>query len=394
MDPNDIVRRLQKATPSSVRAAGRRAVFAGSAPLRSAGRLPRRLVTLDDLLSAHLTLGVPARVELVEHEPVDPTLACSAMTLEPRTVRTLYIDVETSGADGWRFDNNHLVGPRNELVYEPNLAPVDVPAMLRPLSDDVLELDGSVAYLSNTWPDNFSHWMLLTLPLLERYRADLGGNPDFVYVGTPFTGWQRETLRTAGFADSQMITVPCRSNRMLTTIMARYGRGIDRQAMTFARRLYGAEQRSEGHRRLFLARGNATTRRFLNESDCVAALAPLGFEFVSTAGLSVDQESELFADAAIVVTCHGSAATNLVFAPSDATLVELMPPGFDDDSNVVFMELMAAIGGRHAVLAGEPIAQHRKPVDADLLVDVDRLVSLMTSVVDELERSRHSGGTP
>ena len=51
----------------------------------------------------------------------------------------------------------------------------------------------SVAYLSNTLPGNFYHWLLLTVPMLRFYQA-AGVDLDRFYVGEPLSDWQRRSL--------------------------------------------------------------------------------------------------------------------------------------------------------------------------------------------------------
>jgi capsular polysaccharide biosynthesis protein len=80
------------------------------------------------------------------------------------------------------------------------------------------------------------------------------------------------------------------------------------------------------HRRLYITRANAGVRRLINEAYLIAALEPWGFEVVNLEQFSVVEQAQLFTEAAIILTVHGSGLTNLVFCQPGTTVIELFAP--------------------------------------------------------------------
>lgn len=346
-------------------------------PVRKVARLPTGAAGLEDLLTGHTQWGIRSTVAVVDEVYTNPVASWSPIQRPPRPVRTVFVMLEAEGANGWRFDLNHAIAPDNRIVYEPDQSLRSSPAAFRRLAIEPERVAGTAAYLSNTWPDNYSHWMFLTLPLIERYRAHLDEDPDYWYVGGSPRSWQLESLERAGIDRSRVKTGPIRPDRLVICAAGRYGRGVDSTSLTYARRIFEVDDNADRTRRIFLARGTASTRRFINESMCFEAVRDFGFEFVETTGLTLQAEADLFANAETVISCHGSACVNLIFAPRGTTLIELFPPELDLDSATVFVELMSAVGGRHAAMFGAPGTGGRRAIDADVNADPEKLRELV-----------------
>lgn len=373
---------LKRWVPGWVRERGRTVAYAASSPLRRWRVLPGAVVTGAELTDlARLFDDVEVTTERVEHRWADPTHSRSPITEPPRPVKTDITHVRSSGTSGWRFDLNHLVAPDGRVVYESNLDTSTLGSAFNRLTPAPRRVAGTVAYLSNTWPTNFFHWMVLTLPLVDRYRA-LGIEPDWWYVGEPATGWQLESLELVGIDPSTLLTGAVTADELHTIVCTRIGGGLDPRSIRFVRDLVGADERPSGGRRLFLRRGSATTRRFLNEDACGEAASVHGFVPMATTGLGLADEVALFGDAEAVIACHGSVLTNLLFAPRGVTVIELFPHDLHVPANHSFQELTAAADGIYAAVEGEPPGgPRRKPIDRDLRIDPAALDSVVSSVL-------------
>jgi len=78
-------------------------------------------------------------------------------------------------------------------------------------------------------------------------------------------------------------------------------------------------------RRLYIDRRGAPNRRLVNETEVIAALARFVVQPVSLDGATLADLAALFADAELVVAPHGAGLANIVFAPHDCRVVELLP---------------------------------------------------------------------
>ncbi|HHZ93532.1 TPA: glycosyltransferase family 61 protein [Candidatus Poribacteria bacterium] len=127
------------------------------------------------------------------------------------------------------------------------------------------------------------------------------------------------------------------------------------------------------HRRIFLSRQDAARRRLLNEEKIINRLKPHGFEVVVPSSLSVADQIEVFSQAEIVVGPHGSGFANMVFASSQAKMIEIHSPhwalGF-------YRSLAWMMGQQHGQVIGFTRGPSEDPMQ-DYLVnpgDVESLV--------------------
>ena len=127
------------------------------------------------------------------------------------------------------------------------------------------------------------------------------------------------------------------------------------------------------HRRIFLSRQDAARRRLLNEEKIINRLKPHGFEVVVPSSLSVADQIEVFSQAEIVVGSHGSGFANMVFASSQAKMIEIKSPRWMSNA----LGCMAwTMGQRHRQIIGLTRGLSEDPMQ-DYLVnpgDVESLV--------------------
>ncbi len=94
----------------------------------------------------------------------------------------------------------------------------------------------------------------------------------------------------------------------------------------------------------------------------IANLARFGVEPVVLEGRSLGDQAALFADAELVVAPHGAGLTNLVFAPRDCRVVELLSDAY---ANWCFRYLAAASGFDYDCVLGRALpgdgSVHNRP---------------------------------
>ena len=97
---------------------------------------------------------------------------------------------------------------------------------------------------------------------------------------------------------------------------------------------------------------------------------------------SLSDTVQLFSQARVVVGVHGGAFYNVLFAPSNTTVVEIMPTQADGKtvprylSHAIIWRLATAIGQRYWRLAEKPVTS-----EGDVVVDVQRVVALVDHVL-------------
>ena len=80
-----------------------------------------------------------------------------------------------------------------------------------------------------------------------------------------------------------------------------------------------------GNRKIYLSRRDAPRRRMVNEADMTRRLRKIGFEILQLEGMTIAEQQALLGSARVVVAEHGAALTNIVWCPTNATVVDIHP---------------------------------------------------------------------
>lgn len=96
-------------------------------------------------------------------------------------------------------------------------------------------------------------------------------------------------------------------------------------------------------RKLYLTRGDAPSRRILNEDAVIGLLSDYGFETVQPETLPYQEQVSLFSEAGMIVGAHGAGLTNMLFCQPGFSAVEL----FNGYYSRVYWSLASVMGVNH-----------------------------------------------
>lgn len=298
------------------------------------------------------------------------------MPVRPYDQSAVVLEFDKGGAS---FRNLHALDGKRRVLYEEQLPFGTLPIALERL-EPIEQHFEKVAYLSNTLPGNFYHWLLIVLPMLRFYAA-ADCEIERVYVGAPLKGWQKRTLDFVGLTEDMVVSTACSADLAHVAVVSRPINGIPPSQVLWARSAFLPEEPQPGERRLFVGRGtNITNRVMIDEQELAAALErEFDFEYVTTDGLTLDDEIEMFGQAQAVIAPYGAAMTNLLFAPRGTRVLELQP--YDNDFSIIncYQELSAVLGNPHGVIRGEQTPRKKRGLLSDIHVPV-------TTVLRETER--------
>lgn len=215
-------------------------------------------------------------------------------------------------------------------------------------------LPGKVCLLGNRSSVNYYHWMYDALPrlaVLESAGIELDTIDHFVLMPLSCR-FQTESLEQLGIGEDRLHTVdksqyisadelyvPHFGSNSLGLAQARWN-------PEFLRRSFGpAVQPESSDRRLFISRGTTGKRGICNEPELMDALQPLGFELVLCENLSLTEQSQLFAEASVVVGPHGAGLTNIVYCQPGTVVLEL----FNAHMAPCFWTISELMKLRHAI---------------------------------------------
>lgn len=127
------------------------------------------------------------------------------------------------------------------------------------------------------------------------------------------------------------------------------------------------------HRRIYVTRRAAPSRRVVNEAQVEDLVAQYGFETVACETLTMKEQIKVFSAAEIVIGSHGAGLTNIWFAPSGTRVVDILQPSYST-LVYVFWCLGDALGHEYWYFWGEsPNLAAPSGTGTDMSVPIDRL---------------------
>ena len=260
------------------------------------------------------------------------------------------------------------------------------------------------AFLLNDERGSYRYgWFHETLPKLrwfEEYCEATGESPTLI-LNSPLRAFQRETLAWMGYEPEDWLEHGPETTSVDRLAVAPHPIRLEGNPSSgFASEVGWAGRRivenapdveREFGDRIYVSRADAARRRVRNEDAVVDALDELGFERYEPGRLTLAEQVRLFAGADVVVGLHGLAYVNLMFCDAETALLELFAEDGIDESYFV---LANELGLTYDCLVCESIHEGRnqRPINKDVIVDTDRLVTMVEHLIETREgTAAHSG---
>jgi len=235
---------------------------------------------------------------------------------------------------------------------------------------------------------NYFHWIgdyLTRLQGLEYYQEQTGRTATLIIDKNP-AKWQIESLRLLGYEPDNCLPwnrSSLKVERLVVPSWRRERRIIPPTACRWMRQrmlsnLHKVEsQRENFSSRIYISRTKTTGRQVINEAEVLAALAPFGFVAYTMEKMSFADQVRLFDRAEIVVSPHGAALTNIIFA-QNLRVIEL----FGSYGSPSFFLLAKALGFQYACLASGYDGKNQfSKKYSGVMVDVARLRVLVEEML-------------
>lgn len=177
-------------------------------------------------------------------------------------------------------------------------------------------------------PNAYYHWLIEVLPKLSTIHRFVPLSAVPLIVPPVLKSFQADSLRMAGVNDSRLLPFDngCwQIGKLFFPSLPGPTGSPSPAAVRWLREQFlppRAQLAKTGTKRIYLTRRDASQRRVLNESQVIAFLEAEGFSTVCPGELTFAEQIEIFSHAEVVIGPHGAGATNMVFAPEGATLIE------------------------------------------------------------------------
>lgn len=231
------------------------------------------------------------------------------------------------------------LGLEQHYVFDENMnCIVDFAHGTSPFTEsDVIEFDQPVAILDDQFSGsslNICHFLLDRMTRVPLYEQTWRRPGKFLLVDN--YSYQNDIIARMNLTDrvyvpkSKRITIRAPEILFSSNIArdfthpAHYG---SPWALNYLRQALRIQDRpAMPGRKILISRGDVGSRRILNWSEVQPIFERHGFEITQLAGLPTDAQISLFQDAAQVVGVHGAGLTNILFAPRDCSVLEILPP--------------------------------------------------------------------
>jgi hypothetical protein len=262
-----------------------------------------------------------------------------------------------------------------------------------PFPDPPLEVSGVLGVLAGRGDLNYYHFLLDILPRLALFETAGVPAPERWYVplGQRF---QREILELAGFRPGDEVVDAdvhphVLAEQLLIPGLPDQHKRIPPWTVDFIReRLRPSGIELVPGRRIYVTRGHQRHNRIvINEAEVVELLDRRGFEVVDPGAHPVAEQIRMFAEAECIVSPHGAALTNLLFASSGASVVEILAPNYMDVSYWKLADCVPGLTYRYLLGVGKQPRPGREEVAVmnDITVDLDALERALDSLPVKLE---------
>jgi hypothetical protein len=230
------------------------------------------------------------------------------------------------------------------------------------IADTVMEFDEPVAILDDKFSGAMSicHFLLDGLTRIPIYeRNDPKPGKFLIADGFPY---YRQIFERMGTADRIVIPAQKRVSVRAPQLLFSSNIAADFRhpahlcapwAIDYLRSALHIDDRpSDKEKKIFISRTDAVGRAILNWQEVVPMLQRFGFKVVELTGMSAQAQIELFRNASQVVGVHGAGLTNILFAPRDCAVLEILSPLV---ATHAYWLLASSLGQRYsALIADDP----------------------------------------
>lgn len=235
---------------------------------------------------------------------------------------------------------------------------------------------GTALLLGAANSDNYYHWMVDSVPRWKLLQAANEWNYDYVLLHGARKPFQDEVLDRLNVPQAKRLR--CSKNfvhqfeRLVVPSIPFPPEQIAPWACSYLRSLF--PERVSGPNKVYLRRGGSR-RRLVNETDLERSLEKAGFAMCDPGRMMVSEQAGFLRSAKVIVSPHGAALTNAVFAPPGAFLFEIFDPRHKPRN---FERLASACGHRYSSVEGTAVqCATRKRLECE--IDISRVSEKVTA---------------
>ena len=194
-------------------------------------------------------------------------------------------------------------------------------------------ISGRVGLIAGSGGEGYFHWLYDVFPRLA-LLDQLPQKPERYIVGHHDKAFVQQSLAAYGLRPEQIIPVTHHSHFEAEVLLATsppcFTGNPPAWIIEFLREVFLKYDQlsSVSAKRLYISRRDASYRQVLNEDSLETLLKDYGFQAVTLADKSLQEQAQLFHQAEAIIAPHGAGLSNLAFCRPGTTVIELFAPDY------------------------------------------------------------------
>jgi hypothetical protein len=184
------------------------------------------------------------------------------------------------------------------------------------------------------WSWGYYHWLCDVLPRFYLVLNDLPLDTKII-IPHNARSWQIRSLELIGISRERMVEFPLDriwkfEELYFAPPVAMTGDHLHEATQWVSQTMIenlGIHGVPDNNKRIYISRGQAATRRIVNEPSLVEYLKKNDFEIVINEELTFDDQIRLFYSASHIVAPHGAGLSNLLFSQAGKQVLEIFEKG-------------------------------------------------------------------
>jgi capsular polysaccharide biosynthesis protein len=244
---------------------------------------------------------------------------------------------------------------------------------------------GNIAVIGTAGANIYYHWMLDILPRLALISKIIPLDSVDYFI-TEFTQlpFQTETLDKVGIPVHKII--PSNENwnfhiKAETLLVPSLVGPLDQPdpfQVNFLKTLFkDCISSKPPFRRLYISRKKVGRREIVNEDELIDCLSKLNFQIIYCEEMKVADQVRLFSEAAVIISSHGSALTNLVFCKQGTIVLDIFN---ESHINPCFWFISRIVDLDYHYMSGSSKSIDNNPKNDNTMVDIREFKKMLRKI--------------
>lgn len=248
---------------------------------------------------------------------------------------------------------------------------------------NIAKIEENTALLATPESENYYHWMMDSLSrlcLLENFMTAI----DYFIVPAALHPFHIDSLKFWGIDEKQLIKVKPTDKLYFENLFVPSLPGSEgnspKWAVEYLRKKFLVHKaRLPKTELVYFSREPAKEQHIINEYEVITILKQRGFLIYKMSNYSIEQQVAISGKAKIIVSAHGAALTNILFADNCQVLEIFSPDYIRPDC---YFTLANQLGIEYWYLMGESNHKSQKLAWGDIYIDIENLNSTLDRMLN------------